>query len=903
MQKSFSICLQQKTPLPLLGNSYDCALVKQYTLENEETMIFLDNPAPSLPIIGTKGGMGKLEGKKEMKGEIGGDILEKYHVKERLDEIAPEGLIEEAKQELVPEKGYGDREFAMKATVMDYADKSPVIFLKVAFLLVYGMCAARFLRILRAIYYVDAGCLGMDMWDVAFGAAFPFFLWYVSSLHNEFNFTDGKIRRFKACILNLAAIAGEFVLILARFLVVPFFLGIPVNREITAGMILFLARFFLFLATLGSSLFFSVKLLGIVSQEEVKENILKVRIRHGHDFRKGRKFLYDMNFIKRLDNGQSVVIKEEDRFLHTDLDGTTGTGKTSSCITTAAADDMDQKRYNEQYLKKQMKKMLQKGEVRITEKFVDEDFSLACFKPTESGKKKFKKLEQKVKDAGITLMAPNASLADEIYGLAAARGFKVNRVDPTLDENGRHKPGFVGFNPLYISPKLSPLQRTIEIVNKARTFADVMQALYEMNGTKDAYFTSLNSNLTSSISILVMLTYPRMHGGRQPKLTDIQDVVNNFRNAAPYADELQRMINDDSMTDRERGFTKNTFRFILDLVKTDLCGSGADKISEQARGLRTQISDFLMNPLYKEILCSDKSVDMDNMLANGEITVVNYALVLGRADATAFGLFFALNFNNAVIRRPVNMRIPHFYYIDEFPVLLHPSLEQCFTLFRQYKVAMTIAIQTLDQMNRSESTKYLKGVLLGNCAHQIVFGRVSTAEMEYYEKLGGKRKETVEQVTVSETALSLEDTGMSFSVRGTPTDVANIEGSRMRSLAFQEVTVFTVNEGSVVEAFYGKVDFLKRSKRLKRKRYTVDWSAFYSPNMTKDPQGNQIGSSKSESAQAVFPTLNIAVHEGSAEMHEEGSAFGAGSIFISGKPEGEKDSRREDRKETEYFSL
>jgi hypothetical protein len=63
MQKSFSICLPQKISLPLPGNFYDCALFKQYTLENEEIVIFLDNPAPSLPIIRTKGGMGKVEGK------------------------------------------------------------------------------------------------------------------------------------------------------------------------------------------------------------------------------------------------------------------------------------------------------------------------------------------------------------------------------------------------------------------------------------------------------------------------------------------------------------------------------------------------------------------------------------------------------------------------------------------------------------------------------------------------------------------------------------------------------------------------------------------------------------------------------------------------------------------------
>ena len=835
-----------------------------------------------------------MERNNESQIKIDINVFEKYHVKERMDGVSPENLIEAAGQGTDLEEGYEDRAYALKAAAMEYLAKAPVIFLKILFVLIYAECAVKLWRILLAIYYVDGHCLKLSLWGTFLGCALPFLIWYISTYNNEFNFTEGKIRRFKVCLLNLVITAGGYVFVFARFIIAPVFLKIPVNREITVSMVLFLARLVLALISLGAVLFFAIKLLSFAGQEDIKDNIIKVRIRQEHDFRQGKKFLYDMNFIRRLEDGSPVRIKEEDRFLHTDLDGTTGTGKTSSCIVTAAADDMDQKRYNEQYLKKCMLNMLRDGQVVVKERFDDRDFSLNCFEPTEKGRKRFDRLAARIKDAGITLMAPNASLADEIYELAVARGFNVNRVDPTLDGLGRHKSGFVGFNPLFISPKLSPLQRTIEIVNKARTFADVMQALYEMNGAKDAYFTSLNSNLTSSISILIMLTYPRMHEGKQPKLTDVQEVVNDFRKAAPYADELRRMIDDTSMTDKERGFSKNTFRFILDLVKTDLCGSGADKISEQARGLRTQISDFLMNPLYKEILCSEKSVDMDSMLANGEITVVNYALELGRSDATAFGLFFALNFNNAVIRRPAKLRIPHFYYIDEFPVLLHPSLEQCFTLFRQYKVAMVIAIQTLDQMNRSESTKYLKGVLLGNCAHQIVFGRVSTAEMKYYEELGGKRKEMVEQKTISETALSLEDTNMSFSVRSTPTDVANVEGSRMRHLAFQEVTVFTVNEGSVVNAFYGKVDFLKKSKRLKRKRYMVDWSTYF-PEKRQEVVKDDSPAVGERAGKMFSPTLRVAVKQGLADMEEvqeeeaEDSGAGtglvpSGKIFVCGAP-------------------
>lgn len=752
--------------------------------------------------------------------------LDRYNIREKMDAISPEKLIDAAPEDLKPEEGLSEHAYYIRSLIMDIHEKLPVIIVAILFAAVGINYLATLISLLQAIIFIESRYLNLNAFYIGVSIIAPFAIWYISTAYNEFNYTNRKIFLFRLCISQLSLTISEFIFLLVRYTITPLFLRLPLNREITASMVLFLARLVLVIGSIVPLIFITMKMNHLID-DIAKEQLLSTRIRQNHDMRPNTKFSYDMQFIRRLDSAEKIVIKEEDRFLHTDIDGTTGTGKTSSCITTSLCMDMDQKLYNQRYLKKEFQKKIKKGKLRVKEGFEDLHFSPHFFEPIGDYEKKYKELIKRVQDAGLTLLAPNASLADETYELAAARGLYVNRVDPTLGEDGKHKPGFIGFNPLYLPTNLTPLQRTIEIVNKARTTADVMQALYEMKGSKDAYFTSLNSNLTSTICILVMLTYPRLNHGKQPTLIQVQEVVNDFSKARPYANELQRMINDTSLSDKDRGFSKDTFQFILDLVNTDLCGKGADKISEQARGLRTQFSEFLMNPLFKEVLCAEKSIDMDKMLSNGEITVVNYALELGRSDATAFGLFFALNFNRAVIRRAVSTRIPHFYYIDEFPVLLHASMEECFTLFRQYKVAMCIAIQTLSQMDKSEATKYLKSVLLGNCGHQIVFGRTSIAEMEYYEKLGGMKKELMEQNTVSETALSVKDPSMSFSVRSTPTDVAKIEGSKMRHLAFQEVTVFTVNEGSVVDACYGKVFFLKKSKRLKKRRYMVNWSQYY----------------------------------------------------------------------------
>ena len=99
---------------------------------------------------------------------------------------------------------------------------------------------------------------------------------------------------------------------------------------------------------------------------------------------------------------------------------------------------------------------------------------------------------------------------------------------------------------------------------------------------------------------------------------------------------------------------------------------------------------------------SRKVLTLTKYWKDGEITVVNYALELGMCEATAFGLFFSLSFNNAVVRRPGTefTRLPHYYYIDEFPILLHSHQEQMFTMFRQYNVSNMVAFQTYDLLTR-----------------------------------------------------------------------------------------------------------------------------------------------------------------------------------------------------------
>src|SRR5699024_5956546 len=195
-------------------------------------------------------------------------------------------------------------------------------------------------------------------------------------------------------------------------------------------------------------------------------------------------------------------------------------------------------------------------------------------------------------------------------------------------------------------------------------------------------------------------------------------------------------------------------------------GKGRAKMEDQRRGTRNIINEFLMMPGSRDVYCSQDSIDFDKILSEGEVTVCNYDLASGDRNAIAVGLLFLLSFNNAVLSRPgtEQPRSPHFFYVDELPVLIHASLEKNFSLFRKFRVAMFCAIQTLDQFEKNELTKYLKGVILG-CANIFVFGRSSLSDMEVFSALAGVADKPDEQKTVSETALSDDSPSLSYSSR------------------------------------------------------------------------------------------------------------------------------------------
>lgn len=698
-------------------------------------------------------------------------------------------------------------------------------------------------RFLYAIASVDYSTLTPHILYAAFWLCAPPLLFLWGTRYPFYNFRHTKYACFFGVLLSCYLVILSLAYKLLSRLFLPHIMELPTDEAFTKGMALLLARIATQLPLIPVGMLLAKAVFFPVRDEECLQRIMAYKITHSlpPEKKAPSDIAYNMNIVKDIHTGKNITVYAKDRFLHTLIDGTSGTGKTSSTILPAIRDDLNMRCKAEDLQKEQLQAFLENGEVSYVPPKNARGFSINDCIPIvpDAGQLNGTEVEQRINGiqeklehlrlaypvCGITVLAPDDSLTDDVCRLCDARDISYNRIDAVRDANGLRKKNTVGLNPFYLPPHMDSEAKNQLIVKKAVIFSDVMQAVTDLKGKADSYFTGLNRQMIANLAILVMATVPVLRN-RQATPADLQELINNFNLLAEYVDKLQEL-------DQSR----KQYTFIVQYIREDLLGKGREKMEDQSRGTRNIINEFLLMPANREIFCSQQSIDFDRALANGEVTVCNYNLASGDTDAVAFGLFFLLSFNNAVLSRPgnENTRIPHFFYVDELPVLIHPSLEKNFSLFRKFRVSMMVAIQTLDQMEKNEITKYLKGVILG-CAHIIVFGRSSLSDMEIFSSLAGVRDVREVQTSTTETALTDDSPHFSYSSREMMTQKNAIEEIGIRMKDFQEVTFFTTRAGRPLPALSGIVDFLKPSdwERKKRLPFSIE-RAEYSPEYEKTP--------------------------------------------------------------------
>lgn len=682
----------------------------------------------------------------------------------------------------------------------------------------------------------------------------PYAAWVIATNENFWAFHRRKRLFFYLCAINAVLAIFQPVYSLVRDCMLKLVFKIPTNPCLTERMVLLLAYLSIFgLFTLSILLVYR-QIQPIVVSETTRRQIELFKLQHIKDDRESRQYKYDIDTIKSLETGQPVRIKENDRFVQCEINGASGTGKTSSIFLGVILRDLIQKLINRTKRQEELMQMLlhKKATIKGPLREFDENAIIPIGNTKSEYKRNEKQLaniRKKYPDCGMTIVAPNPSMIVDIIRMCAARDINVNVLDPVGHYGEYENVKEVAINPFYLPFNLDESERVIRISKASSVFADVLIATNQMGGQSDVYFTDISLSVSSNIASVVMLA--KNIKGEQAYIDDIHECISNFDNLIPYINIIEQHYGitvEALQTTNNKNNGKITPEFLMKsqtnsagpvsskkakknpyyqqilFVKQELLGDGKEAMFSQARGLRNLITKILQDPRIKNKLSArdEERIDFDGILSRNEITVVSTAIELGQSISTSFGLFFLLNHRTSVLRRPKETRTPHFLWVDECAQYVHPFFDDVIALYRQYRVAAVLTLQTLTQLEKHSATAYLKNVFLGAGTH-IVFGRLATEEMKLYSEMAGINRELQEQKSFTKNSVLSSNPSYTESVRTTPTITNIMEGADMRMLDFQELTIFTVNNGRVLPGQFARVFFIGEDAFDRQRTKTFLW--------------------------------------------------------------------------------
>ena len=434
------------------------------------------------------------------------------------------------------------------------------------------------------------------------------------------------------------------------------------------------------------------------------------------------------------ETAKQITIPEASRYQSMFVCGGSGSGKTSLVYEPLIARDLDRKFFFREVSKEMGFTALKTGIAVLKgpydNDYLNTNFNLNMLLPTSGNEDVYKAYMKKMilddsgeityKNCGITVLSPDREISDHMISICKNFGLSYKVIDP-LDKNS------VGLNPFVYD---SPNKIAITISSVLRTMLDISK-----DEPSETYRESVVIQAIENISILLKEMYPRMNEGMLPNLEDMLKMFNNFDLVEKMCEIL---AHDDDLKEKYSTqiayFKKNFYKDGINRKNTEMYIDAAI----------SQLDKLLRIPGVKSILCNrHNNIDFDKSLANGDIIFVcTRRGDLGASSHKAFGLFFLISMQNAVLRRPGSekSRVPNFLYIDEFPDFICKAIEPIFTMYRKYKIGTTISAQNLEQLE-SSNYKGSKQTILSNCANKIFTGNASIEELEWWGSEFGQKRE------------------------------------------------------------------------------------------------------------------------------------------------------------------
>ena len=436
------------------------------------------------------------------------------------------------------------------------------------------------------------------------------------------------------------------------------------------------------------------------------------------------------------ETGKSITIPESSRFQSLFVCGGSGSGKTSMVYEPLIARDLERKYFFKEVSKEMGFTALKTGIATLSapydNDYLNKNFNLNMLSPVEDKLSIYKTYMKKMilssigndityKNLGLTLMAPDYEVISHMIDVCKNFGITYNIIDPSNPES-------IGLNPFVYN----------DSSKIAISISSVLKAMYNTSHSDvdEAYKEDIVIQAIENLVIILKEMYPRMNDGKLPNMEDMLKMLTNFNLIEKMCEIL---AHDEEL--------KEKYSIQLAYFKKNFYENspGKSNIEKYIYTVISQLDNLLRIPGIKSILCNrNNNLNFDEMLANADVTFIcTRRGDLGAAGHKAFGLFFLIAMQNAVLRRPgiENSRVAHFLYIDEFADFICKATEVMFTMYRKYKVGNIISTQDLEQLETPHLRENYRNTILANCANKIFKGNGTFNDLQWWSNEFGTRRE------------------------------------------------------------------------------------------------------------------------------------------------------------------
>lgn len=543
-------------------------------------------------------------------------------------------------------------------------------------------------------------------------------------------------------------------------------------------------------------------------------------------------YFCNVSFVNDVYTGKKVSFNEKSRFSSLFVCGSSGTGKTSLVFEPMIAQDIERKYFFKEASKELGYTALKTGIATLSapysNEYLNKNFTLNMLTPSFGKDTLFRTFMQKMilssspeivyKDLGLTYMSPDFDTIANMIKICDNYGINYYLIDPLNPEKSEGLNPFVYDDPNKIAITISSVINSISSNN--------------IHDIKDPSKDDIERQILENLSILLKVVYPQMHNGILPNMDDLLKLLLKFELVEKMTEILK---SDDELASKyamqiayfERNFYKN--------------GKGTSTTEQYTYSLAGKIENLLRIPSIKNILCNrHNNINFDNSLKDGSfIFICTRRGESGKNVNKAFGLFFLLSMQNAILRRPgnENSRIPNFLYIDEFPDFLSKETESIFATYRKYKIGTTISAQSISMLTlNANGGGKINSAILSNCASKVFTGgATSNDELDWWQREIGQWKQWTYSRSFdgSKTEYDSKLGGISYKT------VDKVPGGKMATFSLKQCAYKIVTDSGKPTGSEGVLDFVASKYKEKHTSKKYNFERFTNGSISDDSNGKK----------------------------------------------------------------